>query len=375
MPVLKNAIGGARITAASVKSRGVFERPPRSGIFWIDYRDGGGNRHRERIGARIDAIDALRRRQREVADGRFTAPRARARARSLTFRQLALESLEHKRLRIRPRSYDTDRRRLDAVLLRIGAIPAAEITPQLLANLFLDLGKNGAIPGRPDGGGLTGSTLNRYRSLISSIFTWAIQVGRLEANPLGAVKRYPESASRVRYLLDDEEKRLRSVIRRSCPAREAELDLALYTGMRKGEQFTMKWADVDLANGTARVRGKSGVRPVHLNAGAKRALARLKRQAGPRVFVSPDTTSDQQKEWPRWFLKCTRQARIENFHFHDLRHTFASRLAMARTDLLSIARLLGHSKITQTEKYSHLSPSHVRDAVERIGTSPQTSKR
>ena len=334
-----------------MKSCGVFERPPRSGIFWIDYRDGGGNGHRERIGARIDAIDALRRRQREVADGRFTAPRARARARSLTFRQLALESLEHKRLRIRPRSYDTDRRRLDAVLQRIGAIPAAEITPQLLANLFLDLGRNGAIPGRSSGGRLTGSTLNRYRSLISSIFTWAIQVGRLEANPLGAVKRYPESASRVRYLLDDEEKRLRNVIRRACPAREAELDLALYTGMRKGEQLTMKWADVDLTNGTVRVRGKSGVRPVHLNESAKRALGRLKRQAGSRrVYVSPDTTSDQQKEWPRWFLKCTREARIENFHFHDLRHTFASRLAMAGTDLLSIARLLGQSKITQTEK-------------------------
>jgi integrase len=293
----------------------------------------------------------LRRRQREIADGRFTAPRARARARSVTFRQLALESLEHKRLRIRPRSYDTDRRRLDAVLQRIGAIPVAEITPQLLANLFLDLGSNGALPGQPRGGGLTGSTLNRYRSLISSIFTWAIQVGRLEVKPLGAVKRYPESASRVRYLLDDEEKRLREVIRRDCPAREAELDLALYTGVRKGEQLTMKWADVDLANGTARVRGKSGVRPVHLNESAKRALVRLKRQAKSRcVFVSPDTTSELQKEWPRWFLKCTREAGIENFHFHDLRHTFASRLAMAGTDLLSIARLLGHSKITQTEK-------------------------
>jgi integrase len=350
-----------------MKARGVFERPPRSRVYWIDYRDGNGKRHRERIGARADALEALLGRRREVADGRFIAPRARTRAKSLTFRELALESLEHKRLRIRPRSYDTDRRRLDAILVRIGAIPAAEITPRLLANLFLDLGRNGAVAGGR--GGLTGSTLNRYRSLISSIFTWAIQVGRLEVNPLGAVKRYRENPSRVRYLLDDEEKRLREVIKRDCPAREAEFDLALYTGMRKGEQLTMKWADVDLGNGTARVCGKSGVRPVHLNESAKRALVQLERQAGSRgTFVSPDTKSEDQKEWPRWFQKCVKRAEIRNFHFHDCRHTFASRLAMAGTDLLTIARLLGHSTVKQTEKYAHLSPSHVRDAVERIGT-------
>lgn len=279
-----------------------------------------------------------------------------------------MEALQHKRLRIRPRSYDTDRRRLDAILQRIGQVPAAEITPQLLADLFLDLGRNGADRGHPRPEGLTGSTLNRYRALISSIFTWAIQVGRLEVNPLGAVKRYRENASRVRYLLECEEKRLRDVIRRDCPAREAELDLSLYSGMRKGEQLLLKWADVDLANGTARVRGKSGVRPVYLTESAKRALAQLERQAGTRgTFVSPDTKSEEQQEWGRWFQKCVQKAGIENFHFHDLRHTFASRHAMAGTDLLTLARLLGHSKVTQTEKYAHLSPSHVREAVERMG--------
>jgi hypothetical protein len=92
------------------------------------------------------------------------------------------------------------------------------------------------------------------------------------------------------------------------------------------------------------------------------------RQAGSRgTFVSPDTKSADQKEWPRWFQKSSEKAGIDNFHFHDLRHTLASRLAMDGVDLLSIARLLGHSKITQTEKYAHLAPSHVREAVERIG--------
>ena len=280
----------------------IFERPPRSGIFWIDYRDGGGNRHRERIGARIDAIDALRRRQREVADGRFTAPRARARARSLTFRQLALESLEHKRLRIRPRSYDTDRRRLDAVLLRIGAIPAAEITPQLLANLFLDLGKNGAIPGRHDGGGLTGSTLNRYRSLISSIFTWAIQVGRLEANPLGAVKRYPESASRVRYLLDDEEKRLRDVIRRELSGtrgRTRSRSLHRHAKRRAvhdevGRRRSREW------NGARARQVRSAARPPKRKREARACPAQAA-YGNARSSFRPTRRAIEQKEWPRWF--------------------------------------------------------------------------
>ena len=75
--------------------------------------------------------------------------------------------------------------------------------------------------------------------------------------------------------------------------------------------------------------------------------------------------------WPRrdtrrWFEKCIHQAGIQNFRWHDLRHTFASRLVMAGVDLRSVQELLGHKSILMTMRYAHLSPSHQQASVERL---------
>ena len=177
----------------------------------------------------------LNKRRAEVVSGRFLAPRAAGPREITHFRGTGDGSLAAQTsadpaaiLRHRPLGGSTP------ILQRIGQVPAAEITPQLLADLFLDLGRNGADRGHPRPEGLTGSTLNRYRALISSIFTWAIQVGPPRSESARRRQTIPgKCESRVRYLLECEEKRLRDVIRRDCPAREAELDLSLYSGMRK----------------------------------------------------------------------------------------------------------------------------------------------
>jgi site-specific recombinase XerD len=340
----------------------IFERPRKSGIYWIDYRDAGGERHRERVGRRDAALELLVQRKREVTEGKFIAPRAGAR----TFRELSHAALEHKKLRLAAQSYETDVRRLDTLLPLIGALSVEQVTFEVLDKTFADLKR----------GGLSGSTVNRYRALVSSIFTYAVRSGLAQTNPVARVKRFRENESRIRYLLADEETKLRAVIRRECPDREPELDLALYTGMRRGEQFTLKWSDVNLERGILTVRGKTGRRFIVANSSAVEALTKLGRRRDRELeygrtedsgYVCDETVNDAQRDWRRWFEKSVRSAGVKNFHWHDLRHTFASRLVMAGVDIRTVQELLGHKSILMTMKYAHLSPDHRQAAAEKIG--------
>src|ERR1700756_3373491 len=263
------------------------------GTFGIDYRDGSGKRHRERIGSRKAAKIALRTRLREVAQGKWRPAHLRSQAtRGLTFREVALEALEHRTkvgAQLKSRSVETDLGRLGAVFARIGAIPIASITREILKNLFLDLARNGANPSSPRP--LSGRTLNRYRSVVNSAFKHALDIELIDVNPMVAVKHSNERPYRDRYLSAEEENRIRAEIPKSCPDREAEFDLSLASGMRRGEQFTARYDAIDFVSKQLSVAGKTGPR---------------------RVFLS----------------------------WHTNRHTYASRLAMAGTPLLDLAKLL-----------------------------------
>jgi site-specific recombinase XerD len=334
----------------------IFERPKRSGVWWASYCDSSGKRHRERVGRRQDAVERYHERRREVREGRYLPPRSVGR--SLPFRDLATAALEQKKLRLAPLSYVTDGRRLNHLLPAIGSLEAEKISPELLERVFADLRRRG----------LCGGTVNRYRSLVSSIFSFGVKMRKLRANPIAAVKRYKENECRLRWLREDEEKALRDVIRADYPRREAELDLALYTGMRRGEQFTLKWKDVDLEHGILTVRGKTGRRHIVANSSAIAALRRISRPVDvPSAYVCPETRADGQRDWRRWLEKAAKKAGIEDFHWHDLRHTFASRLVMAGADIRTVQELLGHKSILMTMRYAHLSPDHRQAAAEKIG--------
>jgi integrase len=77
---------------------------------------------------------------------------------------------------------------------------------------------------------------------------------------------------------------------------------------------------------------------------------------------------------PRWFLDAVREAKIEDFKWHDLRHTFASRLVMAGVDIRTVQELMGHKSITMTMRYAHLSPKHRTEALEKLcGSATKTA--
>jgi integrase len=101
------------------------------------------------------------------------------------------------------------------------------------------------------------------------------------------------------------------------------------------------------------------------------------RRAAPD-YGCPGVEAERSRDWRRWFEGSVRSVGIENFRWHDLWHMFASRLVMAGVDLRTVQELLGHQTIAMTVRYSHLAPTHLQEAVERLtatGTSTTTATR
>jgi integrase len=328
------------------KSRGIFKR---GGVYWISYFDAGGQRHREKIGSRLQAQDAVERRRQEVKNGTYIPP-----SKHLTFRALALLALKEKKLQLKPSSYSTDEGRLRSkVYPLIGGVLVDRLGPVRIQETLNTLQAT-----------VCKSTVNRYRSLLGSIFAYAVRTYRLPTNPVSRVKRFPETGSRIRWLTDDEEARLRKTI--DTLAHEAEFDLALHTGMRRGEQFFLKWAHCDIERGNLDVDGKTGPRHVTANKTAKKALRFLQEISGEGEFVCPEASANVTRDWRRWLEKAIKDARIRNFRWHDLRHTYASRLVMSGVDLRTVQTLMGHKQIAMTMKYAHLAKGQEHSAVEKL---------
>lgn len=331
------------------KVPGVFERPPDSGVYWISYTDSDGNRRREKAGKLTAALDLIRQRKAQVAKNEYIAPRQK---RIWTFRKLAEENIKYKASRLAAVSIDTDRSRLSVLLESMGHIRMDRLTAARIEELLGAL-KNGR----------SNSTINRYRSFISSCFAFAVKTNKATANPCQRVSRWKENEARIRWLRNDEEARLRKEF--VCDQHEWEFELAVSTGMRRGEQYGAKWADVDVEHDVMTVRGKTGRRHVQLNDEAKAALEKLRTMSGTKEFVCPERNGGPARDLRQFFREACEKAKVKDFRWHDLRHTFASRLIMAGADIRTVQELLGHASIVMTMKYSHLSAEHRKRAVSK----------
>ena len=186
-------------------------------------------------------------------------------------------------------------------------------------------------------------------------------------NPAKLVKLQRVNNERVRYFNqydENEETNLRAAIRAKHPKREPELDLALHTGLRADEQRQLTWDDVDLRLNLITLREtKAGKKQrVPLNADAKLALAKLRAQAPKSEHVCPDRTDFRR----RWWDEVRKDAGTLDFHWHDLRHTFASRLVMAGVDILTVNKLLRHATLQVTMRYAHLAETRLHEAVAKL---------
>jgi integrase len=147
---------------------------------------------------------------------------------------------------------------------------------------------------------------------------------------------------------------------------------ALNTGLRRGELFGLQWGVVDLTAQRLTVRGasaKTGVtRHVPLNREVVEVL-RAWRTCTPDAedaYVFPGPQGERMTTLKTAWLKVAKAAKLKDFTFHDLRHTFASKLVMAGVDLNTVRELLGHSDIKMTLRYAHLAPEHKAAAVAKL---------
>lgn len=351
------------------KVRGVFEVQKGSDIWWVRYRDCAGQLHREKAGTRGMALALLDKRRTERRQG-IKLPET-IRRRGATVRELLDLAAAHVRAHYSTQriSASTGERctdsRYPALVAEFGQCEAASLTPQRIEAGLAKLAEEREW---------APATHNRYRDFLSLAFKLGLRNGKVKANPARLVPRRREDNGRVRFLSPEEEGRLRAVIQADCPEHEPELDLALYTGLRWGNQSKMRWADVDLERRLIVVgRAKNG-HPFYapINSAALAALARLKAMAGDSAYVilnrnkagrgvgqPPDSAES-------WFNRAVAKAGLNDVCWHILRHTFASRAVMAGLDLRTVADLLGHRTLAMVMRYAHLAPQHRLEASERV---------
>ena len=327
------------------KKRGVFEKIPGSGVWWIQYFDSQHRRRREKVGSRSAAVKLVEKRRTQAREG-IKLPE-NLRAKPASFSELAERALAYSKAN--KRSYSHDEQRMEHLKEEFGNRLAEDITRGDI-RLWLESKSEEWTP----------ATRNRHLALMKLMYRLGEEDGLIKLNPTRLVKQSKENG-RVRYLSDAEEDRLRTVIVKSFPGRLAEFEIALMTGIRQGEQFTREWNDIDLDAGTIRLpHTKNGEsRFAQLNSRALTALKMLYAQSigSGRVFSNLV---------PRWFTDAALEAQVQDFKWHDLRHTFASRLVMAGVDIRTVQELMGHKSITMTMRYAHLSPKHRTEALEKL---------
>lgn len=203
------------------------------------------------------------------------------------------------------------------------------------------------------------ATVNRALACLSKIFNCAIKWGVIYTkNPVSGVERFQESPGRVRFL---EENEIQDILNACDERLRAVVLVALNTGMRKSELRRLSWQDLDFKRNLVKIgpEQKNGERDfLPLNPTAKETLMRIPRDPkNSRLF---------DYDWGSTFERITQKLKIKDFHFHDLRHTFASYMGMRHVDLNEIRQLMRHKSLKMTIRYTHLSPEYKQDAVNRL---------
>jgi integrase len=214
------------------------------------------------------------------------------------------------------------------------------------------------------------ATANRLIACVKHMFTKAVEWEMVEEESLKRVRKVKllqENNSRLRFLSREE---CQNLINACDQHIRPIVIIALNSGMRKSEILNLTWNQVDLKHGfiLLEITKNGDRREIPINMSLRNTLQNLPRRLdGGFVFSNPKKGKPY-RDIRKSFPSALRKAAIQDFRFHDLRHTFASQLVMAGVDITTIKELLGHKSLAMTLRYSHLAPSHKARAVELLDT-------
>ena len=216
----------------------------------------------------------------------------------------------------------------------------------------------------------------RTVGLLGGILEFAVQRRLIAENPVRGVKRYADK-QRDRFLSQEELGRLGAVleaISNQYPEHTKIIRLLLLTGARKNEIAQLQWSAVKLDRGCLDLEdSKTGRKTIRLGAAAISILQDTLRTKSPFVFPDPRdaTLPIRGLDWA--WVNIRREANLSEVRIHDLRHTFASMGLVGGQGLYMIGKLLGHSHVATTSRYTHLSNDPVASAADDISAMMATA--
>jgi len=279
---------------------------------------------------------------------------------------------------------------LDRLETRLGHLTLDRITPEMIEEHkkhYLAIGN-------------AASTINHDITTIKRMLVKAVSWGMVEQNNLTSVERLTEADPRERYLSDDEISKLLERCRRKAGCKCPSIDkckckkrprryayiftlVAIHTGLRKGDIRTLKRSDIDMQAGVIRkeLQKKTTKRKISipmtktLQAELKTYMATSPPSIAGWLFPSPtDKTKPMHQHANIGFNAAAKEAGINDLHFHDLRHTFATKflrvIGIERgkdASLMILKELLGHTDIKTTQRYAHVLDEYLHDAMRDFG--------
>jgi integrase len=374
------------------KHRGIYKR---GCVWWYRYADASGKIARMSSFSKkqADAVELRSKATLAVRDGK--EPEAPKNISSYSFYDLAekyLSWIAGQQASADLKGYIIDRLKEREIVLpgdngdmqtvKLGPLPLRRFNYYLIEQLQTDLKRKELRAPRKNSkrvkdstaiNGLKDSGCNRILSTIKHMFSKAVEWDMVEETTLKKIRKIklPKEVGRLRYLFAKEAQALVSV----CETQLQPIVItALHTGMRKGEILKLKWDNVDMHHGFILLdKTKNGERrEIPINNTLRETQNKLprnftgekeNRKLVPYVFHDPGTFKPY-GGMKHSFNTAVKNAGFTDFHFQDLRHTFASLAMMSgKIDIATLSKILGHKSLKQKMKYTHLAPPHLQKAV------------
>lgn len=361
----------------------IYKRTFKSGTrYYLNYRDEHGKRVRESLGyiTRKEAESILRNKLGDV-EKRKHGLAAPPRREKILFEDFAREHfLRDYEENNKASSYRTCKLVFEAhVIPFFGGIYLDEIAPESIEEYKQQrsraISKNTAR--RKDGvrETVSRSTINKELRLIKFLFSYAWKRDYIATNPARLTRQFRVPEKEPRFLSTEEIEKFQAACENISAMKRMVFLTALHTGMRLSELYNLRWEDLDFENRRVKVVSRENwdtknYRNRYIPMTEVLYLELMQHRLrygslGPYCFCHGN--GEQFSDLGGTLSRVAREAGLKHFTMHTLRHTFASHLVMNGEQLPTVQKLLGHSTITTTMIYAHLSKSYLQNSVSALG--------